>query len=215
MPMTLLDILAALLTVSALFGALNARVFHLPHTVGLVGLGLVASLAISALDAAAPTLALGPFVRGVLASIDFRALLLDGFLSALLFAGAVHVDLAEVAQRKWAVATLATVGVLISTAVTGLATYAAARAFGLDLPLIWALALSPLSPQPAMHSATPRLTTSSPLNHPWGERGEASAAAQRVRRGVPVTRSNGFMDILCVGNDMSNPAASTGSPKAR
>ena len=141
---TPLPLLATLLTLAALFGLANARLFRLPHTAGLVVLGLAASAAVAALDAAAPTLSLDPSTRAILAAIDFRALLLDGFLSALLFAGAIHVDLAEVAQKKLAVAVLATVGVLISTAVAGLATFAAARALGQTLPLIWALTFGAL-----------------------------------------------------------------------
>ena len=142
--MTPLPLLATLLTLAALFGLANARLFRLPHTAGLVVLGLAASAAVAVLDAAAPGLGLAASTRATLASIDFRALLLDGFLSALLFAGAIHVDLAEVAQKKLAVGVLATIGVLISTAVTGLATYAAARALGLQLPFIWALTFGAL-----------------------------------------------------------------------
>jgi len=141
---TILDILAALLALSALFGVINARLFRLPHTVGLVVLGLAASAAVAGLDATAPGLSVGQAVHDVLKSIDFRTLLLDGFLSALLFAGAVHVDLAQVAQRKWAVGVLATIGVVISTALTGLGTFAAARVMGIELPLPWAVVFGAL-----------------------------------------------------------------------
>src|SRR5438552_3876545 len=44
--MTLLDILAVLLTLSALFGSLNETQLRLPYTVGLVAIALVASLAV-------------------------------------------------------------------------------------------------------------------------------------------------------------------------
>lgn len=44
--MILLDILAVLLTLSALFGSLNETQLRLPYTVGLVAIALVASLAV-------------------------------------------------------------------------------------------------------------------------------------------------------------------------
>ena len=142
--MTILDILATLLVLSALLGALNHFVFGLPNTIGLVVMGLAASLAVLTLDWLAPGLGLGAAARPLLASIDFRGLLLDGFLSALLFAGALHVDLAELVEKRWAVGLLATIGVLISVAVVGSGIWAAAWAFGAGLPLIWALVFGAL-----------------------------------------------------------------------
>ena len=44
--MTLLDIIALLLTLSALFGYANHKWLKLPHTIGLVVIGLVASAVI-------------------------------------------------------------------------------------------------------------------------------------------------------------------------
>jgi monovalent cation:H+ antiporter, CPA1 family len=137
--MTLLDILAVLLVLSALFGFINHNYLKLPHTIGLVAIALAASLAVVAAEAMAPSLGIARAVRAVLEPIDFRRVLLDGFLSALLFAGAVHADLAELTKRSEAIAIMATMGVLISTAFVGAAMWAAARAAGFDLPLVWAL----------------------------------------------------------------------------
>jgi CPA1 family monovalent cation:H+ antiporter len=137
--MTLLDILAVLLALSALFGFINHNYMKLPHTIGLVVIALTASLAIVAAEAAAPQLGIAQAVRAVLEPIDFRRMLLDGFLSALLFAGAVHTDLAEMARRGKAIAIMATMGVLISTVLVGAAIWGVAHAAGFDLPLVWAL----------------------------------------------------------------------------
>ena len=119
--MTLLDIIAILLVLSALFGYANHRLLHLPHTIGLVVMALAASAAVILFDILWPTLAIGQTVRAALAEIDFHEALMNGFLSALLFAGAVHVDLSELAQRKWAIGLMATLGVMISTLLVGTA----------------------------------------------------------------------------------------------
>lgn len=75
----------------------------------------------------------------LLAAVDFNQALMHGMLSFLLFAGALHVDLAELAERKWAVGFLATAGVLISTALVGTATWWLFGALGHPLPFLWCL----------------------------------------------------------------------------
>ena len=142
--MTLLEIVAALLLLSALFGYANHNYVKLPHTIGLLTMGITASLVIVAIEWLWPSLQIGGTVRPLLTSIDFRAVLLDGFLSALLFAGAVHVDLAEIAQRKWTICILATVGVLISTFFVGLCIWLLGSILGAGIPFIWALVFGAL-----------------------------------------------------------------------
>lgn len=142
--MTLLDILAILLVLSALFGFINHNYLKLPHTIGLVAIALAASLAIVAAEALAPSLGIAQAMRAVIEPIDFRKVLLDGFLSALLFAGALHADLAELTRRSEAIAIMATMGVLISTAVVGAAMWAVSHMAGFDLPLVWALVFGAL-----------------------------------------------------------------------
>jgi CPA1 family monovalent cation:H+ antiporter len=142
--MTLLDIVAALLVLSALFGFINHKLLHLPHTIGLVVIALAASLVIVTVDAIWPGLQISEVAERTLISIDFHDVLLNGFLSALLFAGAVHVDLTQISQRKWTIGLLATVGVLISTAVTGGLIWLAGHMLGAHLPLTWALVFGAL-----------------------------------------------------------------------
>lgn len=61
----------------------------------------------------------GPLVSDALAQIDFHEALMHGMLSFLLFAGGLHVDFSDLASRKWSIALMATVGVLISTFIVG------------------------------------------------------------------------------------------------
>lgn len=142
--MTLLDIIAILLGLAALFGFANHRFLHLPHTIGLVVIALFASGMIVLSDRLAPQLDIGETVRSILASIDFHDTLMEGFLSALLFAGAVHIDITKLRQRGWAIGLMATVGVLISTFLVGSAVWLVSGLLGLGLPFVWALVFGAL-----------------------------------------------------------------------
>jgi len=163
--MTLLEIIAALLALSALFGLINHRILKLPHTIGLVVVALVASLIIVGLEVLKPDLGISENVLTLLKSIDFRKVLMEGFLAALLFAGAVHVDLSDIAENKWAIALMATIGVLISTFVVGGLMWLVAGWLNFNLPFLWALVfgalISPTDPVAVLsilkHVKIPRL----------------------------------------------------------
>ncbi len=142
--MRLLEIIALLLTLSAVFGFLNHRYLRLPHTIGLVVIALAASLTLIALDGVVEGFALDDALRGVLREIDFHAVVMEGMLGILLFAGALHVDLSELARRKCAITTLASAGVLISTVLIALAVWALSAALGAPLPFAWALVFGAL-----------------------------------------------------------------------
>ncbi len=137
----LLDIPAILLGLAALFGALNYWFVKLPHTIGLVVIALAASLAVVGLDLIVPTLGLSIRVNGFLESIDFNVTLMQGMLSFLLFAGALHVDLGQLLSRKWTILVLASFGVMLSSLIIGGGFWLAATVLGLSLPLIVCLVL--------------------------------------------------------------------------
>ena len=142
--MTLIDILALLVGLSAVFGYINHQFLRLPHTIGLVVIALAASGAIVAADFAAPSYGIGELVVGTLKRIDFYETVMHGMLSLLLFAGAVHVDINELASRKWAIALMATAGVGLSTVVVATCIWLAAGVLGIALPFTWALVFGAL-----------------------------------------------------------------------
>ncbi len=144
MPTSLFDLAAIVLTLAAVFGYLNHRWLKLPHTIGLVVIALLASLGILALDLVAPGLGFRAAVRGAVESVDFPDLLMQGMLSFLLFAGALHVDLNQMAQRKWAIGAMATVGVLVSTFIVGYATFLVTGWLGFSIPLSYCLVFGAL-----------------------------------------------------------------------
>lgn len=143
-PFSPFEIAAILVAMATAFGYLNYRVIRLPHTIGLTIMGAVASLILVGIDALWPAAGLGRTVQTFLADVDFRETLLDGMLSFLLFAGALHVDLGNLLRRKWVVVTLATVGVLISTAIVAILFKGLTLALGLAVPFVWCLLLGAL-----------------------------------------------------------------------
>jgi CPA1 family monovalent cation:H+ antiporter len=128
---------AVLLTFAAAGAYVNLRWMRLPATIGYMGFALLASFLAFAL-AALGWVDLG-IIRAFVAQIDFSKVLLHGMLSFLLFAGALHVDMADLKTVGWPVGILATVGVAIATWVIGTLVFYAAQMCGLRLPYIYAL----------------------------------------------------------------------------
>ncbi len=135
---------AAILTLSALFGYINHRWLKLPHTIGLVVIALMASMGTIAIDLAAPELQLRAAAAAMLGRIDLTETLMHGMLSLLLFAGAMHVNLDILAERKWAIGSMATAGVLISTFIVGAGSWLLLDLLGIPLPFAWCLVFGAL-----------------------------------------------------------------------
>ncbi|MHB8283844.1 MAG: cation:proton antiporter domain-containing protein, partial [Caulobacteraceae bacterium] len=135
---------ALFLALITAIGWLNVRFLKLPASVAMLGAGVVGAVVLLAAQTW-----IGPFwgfnaVRGLVKKLDFTQAVLGYMLAFLLFASGLQVDLAEVRKRRVAVWTLATVGVLLSTALVGLGVWAAAHALGTTLPLAWALTFGAL-----------------------------------------------------------------------
>jgi monovalent cation:H+ antiporter, CPA1 family len=97
--LSVFDLIAVLLVLTAVFGWINHVVIRLPHTIGLLLMGLVASLALIGVDFARPEVHLYEDLTVLLRQVDFRATVLNGLLAFLLFAGALHVDLSLLRRR--------------------------------------------------------------------------------------------------------------------
>ena len=135
--MNLFNIISILITIVALFSYINYRFIKLPTTIGLMLISLLASLAFSALQLTG--LDVRTPARAFLKTISFDQTLLHGMLSFLLFAGAMHVNLRQLAEQKWVVGTLATVGVLSSAFLVGVLSHYGFSLLGIDLPLVYCL----------------------------------------------------------------------------
>jgi monovalent cation:H+ antiporter, CPA1 family len=135
--MTPFQIIAAVITLSAIGGYINYKFVKFPQTIGLMAFAFTVSLcAIILSKAGVPYLAdAGLFIS----QIDFSQLLLHGMLSFLLFAGALHINVEELISVRWSVAILATFGVVTATFITGTLVWWASGLAGLPLPYLHAL----------------------------------------------------------------------------
>jgi CPA1 family monovalent cation:H+ antiporter len=103
----------------------------------VIALGL--SLCIVGLDSVGLDFGLREHEESFLRSIDFSAVLMQGMLSLLLFAGALHVDLSELKAYRWQVGALALIGTLASTLVVGFGISLVLPLIGIELPLLYCL----------------------------------------------------------------------------
>ncbi len=135
--MGIIDTIAILISLAAIFSYINYRFLKIPSTIGLLVIALLMSLGIVILGKFG--LPIADHAKSFLKEIDFNEALMQGMLSALLFAGALHVHLEELIKQKWVVAILASVGVITSTFMVGYASYFIFGWLGLDIPLIYCL----------------------------------------------------------------------------
>lgn len=135
----MLDIAAICLVVTALFAYLNHRFVKLPTTIGVMAIALGISLVLLGLNALGLDHGLRRYEESFLRSIDFSDVLMQGMLSFLLFAGALHVDLQALRKYRWQVAALALAGTLASTLVVGAGMWAVLPHMGVQLPFLYCL----------------------------------------------------------------------------
>ena len=135
----MLDVAALLLVVTALLAYANHRFLQLPTTIGVMAIALFLSLAIVGLHALGLDHGLNAYEKSLLRFVDFSDVLMQGMLSFLLFAGALHVDLVTLKQYRWQIAALAIVGTCLSTALVGLAMWWLLPLIGVSLPLLYCL----------------------------------------------------------------------------
>lgn len=140
--MDLFELLGALTAAAAAASWLNARWLKLPGTIALLGIALASSLVVVALGSAG--FHVEDDAAEWLAALRFDRTLLGGMLGALLFAGALHVDLGDLRTRWKPIALLAVVGTLLSTVLVAIGARLLLAALGVGLPWLWALLLGAL-----------------------------------------------------------------------
>lgn len=136
--MEILNTAAILITLAAFFSYLNHRFLKIPTTIGIMLISLLMSLGLLVLHA----LGLGQLeqqAERMVRGIDFYETLMDGMLSFLLFAGALHVNLEDLSKQRWVIVLLATLGVLISTFLVGMLAWLIFNGLGIHMPVIYCL----------------------------------------------------------------------------
>lgn len=137
------DVAVVCLVVTALTAYVNHRFIGLPTTIGVMAIALLLSFVLRGLDRMGIS-GLHDYEVSLLASIDFSSVLMQGMLSLLLFAGALHVDLSELRAYRWQVGLLAVFGTLVSTIVVGLALWIFLPLAGVSMPLVYCLTFGAL-----------------------------------------------------------------------
>jgi CPA1 family monovalent cation:H+ antiporter len=135
--MDLFQLGAALLTLTAIFSYFNHRFLKLPTTIGVMLIAMAWSLVLVAVGEVFP--AIEARARQHLATIDFNKTLMQGMLGFLLFAAALHVNLAELRKQRAIIGILATAGVLTSTLLVGGMIYGLFASIGMQVHLIYCL----------------------------------------------------------------------------
>ena len=137
------DIAVACLVITALAAWINVRFIRLPTTIGVMVIAMLLSLLLLGANSFGFG-ALYDYEKRFLQAIDFTDVLMQGMLSMLLFAGALHVDMSLLRSYRWQVGILAVFGTLLSTLIVGLALYWALPLVGLPLSLGYCLVFGAL-----------------------------------------------------------------------
>jgi CPA1 family monovalent cation:H+ antiporter len=132
--MSTFDIVAILVALAALCSFLNYRFLRLHTTIGVMLIALGLSVALVLFSDLLGHGAIKPLARRLLDQIDFNEAVLGWMLGFLLFAGALTVDVGELARQRAAVGLLATAGTAASMFIVGFLAYFGVHAVGLARP---------------------------------------------------------------------------------
>ena len=135
--MDLFSIISILMVLVSIFAYLNSRFLKLQITIGTMIISIIFSLGILWLSKLFPELI--KFEKDIVGTIDFKKLLMEGLLSFMLFAGAIHVNITELKSQKWKIVAFSSLGVVISTALVGIIFFWVVQRISMPLPLIHCL----------------------------------------------------------------------------
>ncbi len=130
-------LLSLIVTAGALFSFVSYRVLRLPSTIGTIILSLAAAVLLIAAGHVFPELHFAS--ERLVASLDFNKIVLHGMLAFLLFAGALQLDLHQLAQEKVPVLALSIASTALSTVFVALLLRFFLGLLGIHLSAIGAL----------------------------------------------------------------------------
>ncbi|HLI77962.1 MAG TPA: cation:proton antiporter [Acidobacteriaceae bacterium] len=135
--MSTFALLSLLVTLGALFSFLSFRVLRLPTSIGTMILTLGASAALVLGGGHVP--GLHAAAQRIVGGIDFNAVVLHGMLALLLFAGALQLDLQQLAREKLSVTVLSIGSTALSTVLVAVVFGFGLRAIGIPISVMGAL----------------------------------------------------------------------------
>ena len=136
--LTILEISAIFLSITALLTYVNHRFIGLPTTIGVMVISILLSIGAIFLGFLGFD-QLIDYEVSLLRQLDFTEVLLDGMLSMLLFAAALHVNIGDLKRYKLPIGILACVGTLVSALLIAGALYMMLPLFGFELSFLWCL----------------------------------------------------------------------------
>ncbi|HET7064652.1 MAG TPA: sodium:proton antiporter [Rudaea sp.] len=143
------EVAVTCLVLTAILAYVNKRFVGLPTVIGVMAIALVLSFTLIGLDWLGIR-HLRDYEGTFIASVDFSAVLMQGMLSLLLFAGALHTDVAELKAYWWQVGVLALAGTVVSALLIAGALWYFLPLLGLGLPwpycLMFGALISPTDP---------------------------------------------------------------------
>ncbi|HPW98237.1 MAG TPA: sodium:proton antiporter [Flavobacterium sp.] len=135
--MEFFHLFSILIVLSAAFAYINFRFLKLPNAIGLMLVSLLFSFLILITGNYFPEVK--TVIEHRLNEINFSELLLEGMLSFMLFAGAIHIKYADLKSEKLSIMLFSTISVVLSTVIIGYASFYLLNAFGLEVSLINAM----------------------------------------------------------------------------
>ncbi|MGE7774257.1 cation:proton antiporter [Chitinophaga sp. NPDC101104] len=127
-----------LICLASLFAYINHRFMKLPSTIGIMLMAILVSIGIRfAGNSIFPGMT-GKLMK-LLSEFDFTEVLMGAMLNFLLFAGAIHVNFADLRKQRLPVLTFSTLSVILSTFVIGFVLHFIVPWFGIELPFIYCL----------------------------------------------------------------------------
>lgn len=135
--LSIFQVISAVICLVAVFGYFNHRFIRLPDATGITAIGMAVSIAAVAYGQYDAAFTHG--VKAMIGKVNFADTLLHGVLGLLLFAGSLHIQFEDIAREKWLILALATIGVVVSTALVGVAFFGVTQSMGLGIPLLYCL----------------------------------------------------------------------------
>ncbi len=136
--MSIYTIASIILTLAVAATYLNERFIKMPTTIAIMTSSIILSLLLIVFGRY-QHFGVGQIITKQISQLDFHALLIDGMLSFLLFAGSLHVDLATLKRHKWEIGVLAMLGTIASTFLVGILIYFILPLISLHLDFIYCL----------------------------------------------------------------------------
>ncbi len=129
---------SVLIVLASFFAYLNLRFLKLPGTIGIMLIAMFVSLGIRFLGSSIFPDTTKHFFA-LIQEFDFNEILMGAMLNFLLFAGALHVNISDLKDQKWPIATYSTISVVLSALIISALLYYVAPLFGIAIPYIFCL----------------------------------------------------------------------------